>query len=310
MIRTQFSIVLAFAALRSEYFRRSSWYSLSDAREESSCHHRCSIPEPELLCWAVSFRGAWPFITGKWRRAASQTCRYDDQKESSEGNIQFSKTNSLICIFMLACSLWRARNCCDIEPLLLIDRSSFKILASGSRYFVFSTTKWIDEMTYSIEHIRSKIADRWPFVLMTRKISSTSICIWTNARSSVDPKRHRSRSIATVFASSRSWSSFLFSTIRVQALFTRRRQRVSFFIIYLEKKRLLRKSHEPQSSVNYRVEKRCLSVRLIIALRMKLEHLDFLQTSQATSQVAEDTSACFLKTWWVIFVFSSHRHSE
>lgn len=163
-------------------------------------------------------------------------------------------------------------------------------------------------MTYSIEHIRSKIADRWPSVLMAGKISSASIRIWTNARSSVDPKGHRSRSIATVFASSRSWSSFLFSTIRVQALFTRRRQRVSSFIICLEEKRLLRKSHEPQGSVNYRVEGRCLSVRLAIALRMELEHSGFLQTSQATPQAAEDTSACFLKTWRAIFVFSPHRH--
>lgn len=209
MLRTQSSIVLASAALRSWYFRRSPRYPLSDARDESSCHHRRCILGYGLLCLATSFRGAWSSISGKWRRLKRNICRYDIQNELPEGNVRFSEVNSLVCTFMFACPLWRARNCSAIEPLPLFGRSSFRILTPGSSHFEFSIHMYIDEIMCSTEQMRSKISDRRLSSLIAGRISLANIRIRTKARSSVDRKGHRPCRIATVLASSWSWLSSL-----------------------------------------------------------------------------------------------------
>lgn len=177
MLRTQSSIALASAALRSWYFRRSPRNPLSDARDESSCHHRRCFPGCGLLCLAISFRGAWPSISGKWRRLKRKICRYEGQKELPEGNIRSSEVNSPVCTFIFACPLWRARNCCDIEPLPLFGRSSFIILAPGSSHFEFSMHIYIDEIICSSEQMRSKISDRRLSSLTAGRISPASIRI-------------------------------------------------------------------------------------------------------------------------------------
>ena len=202
MLRTQSSIALASAALRSGYFRRSPRYPLSDARDESSCHHRSCFLGYGLLCVATSFRGAWLSIAGKWRRLNRKTCRYDSQKESPDAQVRSSEVNSPVCTFKLACPLWRAWNCCDMDPLPLFGRSCFKILTAGSSHFEFSIHVFIERIIYSIEQMRSKISDRRLLSLTAGRISPASIRIRTNAWSSVDRKGHRPCRIATVLASS------------------------------------------------------------------------------------------------------------
>ena len=180
MLCTQFSIVLTSAVSQAQYFWCSSLYLLSDAREESLYHHHCWISECELLCLTASFCSVWLLIIRKWCKLKRKTCQYNNQKELLKDNIQFLKINSLICIFMFACLLWRVQNCCNIKSLLLFERSFFKILTSDSSHFVFSIHVYIDEIECSREQMQLSIFNLQSLSLTVRRILSVSICIWIN----------------------------------------------------------------------------------------------------------------------------------
>ena len=209
MLRTQSSIALASATLRSQYFRRSLRYLLFNARDKSSYYYRYYIPGYELLYLVTSFRGAQLSIAGKQRRLKRKTYRYNSQNELPKGNVRSSEVNLLVYSSIFTYPLQRARNYSAIEPLLLFGRSSFRILTLGSSYFESSVYIYINKIIYSTEQIQSKISDRRLSSLTAGRISPASIRIRTKARSSIDRKGHRPYRIAIILALSQSQLSSL-----------------------------------------------------------------------------------------------------